>query len=67
MISIYMSISIFRTLETIAMVNILLQILLLLPLYYHDSTIVKVTIAMHQVGGQVWLRCHVSYVTRASN
>ena len=49
MISIYTSnISTFRTNETIAIVKILLPILLLLPLYYHDSTIGKVTIAMHQ-------------------
>ena len=49
MISIYTSnISIFRTIETIAIVKILLPILLLLPLYYYDSTIAKVTIVMHQ-------------------
>ena len=51
MISIYTSIiSIFGTIETIVIVKILLLILLLLPLYYmyHDSTIAKVTIAMHQ-------------------
>ena len=49
MTSIYISnISIFRTIETFAIVKILLLILLLLPLYYHDSTIAKVTIAMHQ-------------------
>ena len=43
MISNYTSnISIFRTAETIAKVKIPLPILLLLPLYYHDSTIAKV-------------------------
>ena len=41
MISIYTSnISIFKTIETFAIVKILL--LILLPLYYHDSTIAKV-------------------------
>ena len=48
MVSIYTSdISVFRTIETIAIVKILLPILLLLPLYYHDSTLAKVTVAMH--------------------
>ena len=49
MISIYTSkISIFRFIETIAKEKILLPILLLLPLNYQDSTIAKVTIAMHR-------------------
>ena len=48
MISIYtQNISIFRTIETIAIVKILLPILIQLPLYHRDSTIAKVTIVMH--------------------
>ena len=50
-ISIYTSnISVYRTIKTIAIVKTLLPIVLdlLLPLYYHDSTIAKVTIAMHR-------------------
>ena len=48
MISIYTAnISNIRTSETIAIVKILLPILQLLPLYYNDSIIAKVTIAMH--------------------
>ena len=49
-ISIYASnISVFlnTTIETIAIVKTLLPILLLLPLYYHNSTIAKVTFVMH--------------------
>ena len=49
MISIHISNnSIFRTIETIATVKILLSIILLLPLNYQDSTIAKATIVMYR-------------------
>ena len=49
MISIYTcNISIYITIETIAIVKTLLPILLLLSLYNHDSTIAKATIVMHR-------------------